>query len=461
MHARILCWNVLYAGSPSDRWPRQGTVHWPLRETEILEVIRAANADVVALQEWWPDTRAACARLAEAAGYAHAYADAEGPDRLPNAVLSRWPMEIEVLPGARWPTVGATLRPPGGPSLCVMSAHLTSRHVERRNEEARVAGRQLAARSGIALMLGDFNSGSPADLASSRAYAAVENVLAAGAVDLFRWLHPTRAGITLSAWRIDYAFATPESARHVVDCRVFEHRFVPTASDHRPLVVDLRLEGPVHAAGAGPWPIQQAPTSPTFGGQSWINPQDGSELVWVPADRNGPGLWVSVAPVTLRQYLRFRPDHVNPKEPQNPWLPAFGLTHADASAYARWAGLRLPTRAEWRRYAGFDDGRRTNPWGERWPPPDDFANLMDRAAARVYGGSRHLDIDDGWVHASPPGAFAANGFGLCDVFGNIWEYVSDDTRPMGGSWGASSERNLTDPYHRDTIAAGLRCVRDP
>jgi len=100
--------------------------------------------------------------------------------------------------------------------------------------------------------------------------------------------------------------------------------------------------------------------------------------------------------------------------------PVVHVAAEDATAYAAWAGKALPTEAQWERAArGGLDGKRFV-WG------DD--HLVDgRLMANTWQGAfptENLALD-GYERTSPVGAFPANGFGLFDVAGNVWEWTRD------------------------------------
>jgi formylglycine-generating enzyme required for sulfatase activity len=97
--------------------------------------------------------------------------------------------------------------------------------------------------------------------------------------------------------------------------------------------------------------------------------------------------------------------------------PVVLIRYEDALAYCRWLSaqigklVRLPTEAEWERAArGGIDGHRY-PWGDEISAANGNY-LADRSMKHQHG-------------TQPAGTFAPNGFGVYDMAGNVWEWVSD------------------------------------
>jgi iron(II)-dependent oxidoreductase len=227
-----------------------------------------------------------------------------------------------------------------------------------------------------------------------------------------------------------------------------------------------------------------------------------------------PGFLIDTTPVTNEAYLRFvedggyerpklwstagweyikeeriaAPKHWYQREPHSWWTERFGfdeplnpaapVVHVswyEADAYARWAGKRLPTEAEWEKAASWDPDtgtKRLYPWGDDAPTPA-HANL-DQLAFRAAE-----------VGAYPEGASA---YGILGMIGDVWEWTSSDLYAYpgfeafpyreyseiffepghkvlrGGSWATrpgairNTFRNWDYPMRRQ-LFVGFRCAR--
>jgi sulfatase modifying factor 1 len=134
--------------------------------------------------------------------------------------------------------------------------------------------------------------------------------------------------------------------------------------------------------------------------------------------------------------------------------PVVHVAHEDAEAYAEWAGKALPTEAEWERAArgGLEDA--TYAWGDEVAPGGRYlANFWQGD----FPWQNHLL--DGFPGTSPVGSFAANGYGLHDMTGNVWEWTADYFAP---SHPADAEKSCCVPRNpRVTSAEGSLAAGRP
>jgi formylglycine-generating enzyme required for sulfatase activity len=135
-----------------------------------------------------------------------------------------------------------------------------------------------------------------------------------------------------------------------------------------------------------------------------------------------PDFYIDKFEVTNEQYKKFCGE-TKRKYPTNPWwdnnyfnqpkMPVVGVTFADASAYAAWAGKRLPTEEEWEKAASWapdTNKKRMWPWGDS---PD---------SGRATLGTNHTAV----VGSTPNGASA---YGVQDMAGNVLEWVNAFYQP--------------------------------
>jgi len=145
----------------------------------------------------------------------------------------------------------------------------------------------------------------------------------------------------------------------------------------------------------------------------------GSVVFFMPADLRRGG--------DITQWWQFVPG-ANWREPYGPGSDIHGKEHhpvvhvsySDARAYAQWVGRQLPTEAEWEYAARGGLEAQPYTWGTELKPADSWQ-------ANIWQGTFPLSNsgEDGYQGSAPAGCYPANRFGLHDMAGNVWEWVSD------------------------------------
>jgi len=173
---------------------------------------------------------------------------------------------------------------------------------------------------------------------------------------------------------------------------------------------------------AGPTTQAQAGMVYIPGGQFTMGRDDGDEFERPAHQVTVKPYFIDIDEVTNQQYEQFvnKSGHAAPvgwtgkrSPPGKENWPVTNVTWDDANAFAKWAGKRLPTEAEWEFAARGTDGRRY-PWGNEWQ--DGLANAASTSKS-----------------LTPVGNFKGKSpFGLDDMVGNAWEWTADKLSPYSG-----------------------------
>jgi len=161
------------------------------------------------------------------------------------------------------------------------------------------------------------------------------------------------------------------------------------------------------------------------------------EMVLIP-DASPAPFYIDRTEVSNDAYARFCTERGLPLPPafpkDQPTLPAVNITFVDAQEFAKWAGKRLPGKAEWERAARGANAR-AYPWGSN--PDPSLANVSDNPALTT----RALMP----VNSFPQGA---SPYGVLQMAGNAWEFVDERVAPSPGALRAYAKL-LTPPPTAD------------
>jgi formylglycine-generating enzyme required for sulfatase activity len=123
-------------------------------------------------------------------------------------------------------------------------------------------------------------------------------------------------------------------------------------------------------------------------------------------------------------------DWKDPGFPQTDRDPVVCVSWNDAKAYVQWLSrqgggrYRLPSESEWE-YAVRAGGSARYGFGDSEAMLCAYGNVADRTAQRQFSNWAVASCDDGALYTAPVGSYRANGFGLHDMHGNVWEWTED------------------------------------
>lgn len=177
-------------------------------------------------------------------------------------------------------------------------------------------------------------------------------------------------------------------------------------------------------------------------------------------------------PVTVGQFKTFlsaNPGYKYPQMRQNnfPWgwqenHPMRELYWSEAADFAAWAGMSLPTDAEWEKAARGTDGRKY-PWGDDWDGSR-CANAVSGSPSQNMQSYNAEPVSVAEVGRFPEGA---SPYGVFDMAGNVWEFCEQKHVLKGGSGFQRSKEDFTTykvlpdfktNVDRRRVGYGFRCV---